>query len=969
MSPAVAATVARAADEPVNRPSLPEERMNSATMARSALAASFALLSCVTTVLAQDGAQVAPPRAAMKAQQVRVAGVVRDETNAIALPGIPVEVVSTGEVVYTDVDGRYVLDLGPGTHELKVHMDGYQEKTIRLETREERNIDLDVGLTMTRYAEAVTVTADVIDARTSSAEAQLIERKNSQVITDNLGSTEMKANGDSDAAAAMSRVTGMSVVDNQYVFVRGLGERYSNTTMSGSVLPTTEPDKKVVPLDLFPAGLLDSVQVNKSYSADRSAEFAGGLVQIVPLKLPTQPVIDLSYGFSVFSTATGKSVPLSPLGQRDWLGFDDGARELPGGIPDSKVVRQGVYTPDVGYSPEEITRFGRLLDNRWRPTLADGAPGQNWGAVFGNRFGNLGVVASVTHAYKEQYVAEQRRFFRIAEGTDLEAVSDYDMEYGTQRAQLGVVGNLAYQFTPNHRLSVENFYTHSGRDEGRVFEGGNTENNFYYRNYRLQFIEEGLASNALSGEHFFQRWGNSRIDWRANSARASRDEPDLRETLYQATLVRNADGTFASSGNFLLADESQSGFRMFNALEDDTIDLAVNWSVFQTLGGRPAHYKFGVNYIDRTRDFASRRFRFVPSVLNKDGAVPVSLALMPEDLFASVNVGTAFRFNEETRPVDAYDGSQTTTAGYGMVDLGVSNRTRLIVGARVEGFDQQVSSFDPFGLFVRTVSSEIKDTDVFPSVNVVQSLRPDMNLRASYSTTVNRPEFRELAQFEFTDVVGNRAVRGNPDLDRALIHNVDGRWELFGGGRGVLAASVFYKHFDKPIERVVIAGAQPIVTFQNADNARNFGLELEAGRQILPFLFMNANYTFVESTIELLPEQRTVQTSLERPLAGQSKNLFNLMAEVTVSGFSSRLLFNYFGDRISDVGSNEAPDIVEEGRGSLDLVFSQRFGRLGVRVTLENVTDSDYLFTQGAEDQRLYRLGRTYAVALGYNVF
>ena len=251
------------------------------------------------------------------------------------------------------------------------------------------------------------------------------------------------------------------------------------------------------------------------------------------------------------------------------------------------------------------------------------------------------------------------------------------------------------------------------------------------------------------------------------------------------------------------------------------------------------------------------------------------------------------------------------------------------------------------------------------------ALARNANLRLSYSGTVNRPEFRELAAFEFTDIVGSRAVRGNPDLKRALIQNVDGRWEMFSGGRGVLAASVFYKYFDKPIERVVIAAANPIATFQNSDHARNFGVELEAGRQLSSYLFVNANYTFVDSKISLLPEQRNVQTSLERPLAGQSKNLLNLSAEWAVRGFSARALFNYVGDRISDVGANQAPDIIEEGRGSFDLVFAQRLRGLNMRLTLENLTDSDYLFTQvGADDpQRLYKLGRTVALSFGYNVF
>lgn len=904
-------------------------------------------------------AQQAPPSGTDRL--TTVVGTVRDERNAISLPGVTVEVVGTRNFAVTDVDGRYSLRLVPGTHELRVLMDGYEQQTVKLTVGNERTLQVDVPLSMSGFSEEVTVTAETIDAETSSATAQLVERKNAQVITDNMGAQEMRANGDSDAAAAMQRVTGLSLVDNQYVFVRGLGERYSNTTLAGSVIPTTEPDKKVVPLDLFPTGLVDSVQVAKTYSPDKSAEFAGGLVQIVPLKFPRRPVLDFSYGTNVYSTATGKDIPLSPVGSRDWLGYDNGARAMPGAFPDSKIVRRGVYTPDVGYSPSEITDFGRLLANQWRPALSEGAPGQNWNVAFGNRFGKLGVVASLNHSYKEQFVEEQRRFFRVAEQGELEAVSDYAMQYGTQKAQLGAVANVAYEFSSNHRLSFENFYTHSGRDEGRFFEGPNTENNFLYRNYRLQYIEEGLFTNALAGDHFFAGLGNSRVDWRASYGRATRDEPDLRETLYQAPL---------RGGTFLLADESQSGFRMFNELTDDTLDVAANWSLFSSIASRPTVFKFGGSYVERTREFESRRFRFIPTTANTGGAVPANLALAPEELYVSGNIGTVFRFNEETRPVDAYDGDQTTTSFYGMADLALSARARLVAGARVEAFKQEVTTFDPFGLFQRTISASLDNTDVFPGINFVYSLRPDMSIRAGYSTTVNRPEFRELAAFEFTDVVGSRAVRGNPDLQRALIRNVDARWEMFTGSRGVLAASFFYKNFDDPIERVVIAGAQPIVTFQNADKARNLGFEFEASRSLGAGFFASVNYTYVDSQITLSPEQRTVQTSQERPLAGQSNNLLNIIGEYARGGFQARVLYNFFDDRISDVGSNQAPDIVEQGRGSLDLVFSQRFfDRLGVRFTIENLTDSEYLFKQGVEDQRFYNLGHTYSLSFGYNVF
>jgi outer membrane receptor protein involved in Fe transport len=897
---------------------------------------------------------------AQEGRTVRVVGTVRDQNNAIPLPGLPVEVLGSDQIVYTDVDGRYVLELAPGSYEIKVTMDGYQPAAVKVDVSgSERTLTADVSLAMSRFVETVNVVANVIDVETSSAAAQLIERKNAQVITDNIGSQEMKANGDSDAAAAMTRVTGLSVVDNQYVFVRGLGERYSNTTLAGSVLPTTEPDKKVVPLDLFPSGLIDSVQVAKSYSPEKSAEFAGGLVQIVPLKLPNRPVVDLSYGTNFYTTSTGKEIPLSPLGSRDWLGFDNGSRALPSGIPNEKIVRQGIYTPSVGYTPEQITQFGRLFDNTWSPALADGAPGQNWSVVLGNRFDKLGLIGSMTHSYKEQFVEENRRFYRVAgANNELEATTDYDMQYGTEKAQLGIVGNVAYQFTPNHRLSLENFYSHSGRDEGRFFQGPNTDNAFIYQNYRLQFIEEGVLSNAVSGDHFFQNWHNSRFDWRVNYANAKRDEPDLRETLYQIPIA-------TPTVTPVLADESQSGFRMFNELDDKTLDLSGNWSVLRSA----TQYKFGLNYVDRTRDFQSRRFRYVPIILNKDGAAQVNLTLPPEQLFTTANIGTAFRLNEETRPVDGYDGDLSVVAGYGMVDVALTGRSRFVAGARVERFDQTVNTFDPFGLFIATITAENNNTDVFPSVNFVQSLNANTNLRLSYSGTVNRPEFRELAEFEFTDVVGNRAVKGNPDLERALIQNVDARWETFRGDRSVVAASVFYKYFDQPIERVVLAAAQPITTFQNAESARNFGLEFELGQSLGRFVFLSANYTFVDSKITLRPEQATVQTSTERALAGQSKNLFNLSAEFSARGFSTRLLFNYFDDRISDVGANDAPDIIEEGRGSLDLVFGQRFRDFNIRLNLENLTDSEWLYTQGLRDQRSFKLGRTIGVSFSYSLF
>jgi TonB-dependent receptor len=463
-------------------------------------------------------------------------------------------------------------------------------------------------------------------------------------------------------------------------------------------------------------------------------------------------------------------------------------------------------------------------------------------------------------------------------------------------------------------------------------------------------------SNTVSGEHFARSLSNSSVEWRVSYAKANRDEPDLRETLYE----RNGD-------RFVLADESQSGFRMFNALDDRTIDAAANWSTFGTQWSQlPVQLKFGGSYVDRQRDFSSRRFRFVPT-----GRGSVDTTLSPEHIYTTANIGTAFELREETRVTDAYDAKQTVGAFYAMTDLSLSSRVRLVAGARIEQFEQEVNTFDLFDFEgdPDVITARLKNTDVFPAVNLVFAVRPGQNIRAGFSQTTNRPEFRELAPFEFTDIVGGRAVVGNPDLTRALIQNVDVRWEMFPGGSDVVAASFFFKRFSDPIERIVEPTAQLRTSFTNADSARNVGLEFEVRRTFADHFTLGGNYTFVDSTITLTPAAAQVQTSLERALAGQSTHLFNALLEVSTDAASVRVLYNFFGDRISDVGSLGLPDIIEDQRGALDLIVSTRVRALNIRVSAENLTDENFDLTQGGLLQRRYALGRSLQVSFGFSAF
>jgi outer membrane receptor protein involved in Fe transport len=904
------------------------------------------ILLCATSMSAQTTATATG----------RVVGTIVDQANGFNIPGVTVE--GPRGVVVSDLDGRFAVDLPPGMQSIRFVLDGYATQTVTVDVIAGRSIEVDVALPSARFAETVVVSGTA-DGESSSAEAALAQRRAASVISDNVGAQELRASADSNAAAGLQRVTGLSVVGDGFTFVRGLGERYSSTTLAGATIPSTQPERKVIGLDVFPSGLLDSVSVVKSYTPDRSAEFAGGLVEVVPLKIANRPMFDLSYGIGGNSRTLGNTVLDYSGSDTDWLAYDNGRRSLPDGFPSAgeRVIRGGIYTPEVGVLPSELETLGESFENLWSPRSRDGRANQNWSVAAGNRWGKFGLIGSLTQAQRNASQDEVQNYFRVEEG-GLTPFSEYEYRASRSVATLAATASAAYQWTVNNRVGFQFFSTNNGEREARTFEGFNADVAATLRNSRLLWVEENLNTFQLTGDHLFPAASMSRVDWRGSYSRSNRDEPDLREVLYDDV-----------TGDFRLADESQSGFRMFNDLSEDAVDLAVSWStMFMNWTGAPAMVKFGPGYVRRERDFSSRRFRFVPA-----STTGLDLTQTPEALFTPANIGPRFELREETRPTDTYDADQTVTSGYGMIDLPVANAWRVIGGVRVERFEQNVNTFDPFSLALfgdpQAISSTIEETDVFPSLNVVYAVRPDQNLRFGVSQTVNRPEFREVSPFEFTDIVGGRAVVGNPDLTRSLIRNVDVRWEWFPGAREVIAASFFLKDFSDPIERFIEPTAQLRTSFTNADSARNTGLELEARKALTEHVLLGANYTFVDSEITLTPFQTNVLTSLTRPLSGTSENILNLMAELRFGGTAARVMFNHFDDRIADVGAFGLPDIYESGRGTLDLALSHRFRLVNLRFSVDNLTDERIEFTQGPELQRAYRYGRTFAFELGYSLF
>ncbi|MBL8151082.1 MAG: TonB-dependent receptor, partial [Blastocatellia bacterium] len=403
---------------------------------------------------------------------------------------------------------------------------------------------------------------------------------------------------------------------------------------------------------------------------------------------------------------------------------------------------------------------------------------------------------------------------------------------------------------------------------------------------------------------------------------------------------------------------------------------AVDFSRFYFGQSYTFNFKVGFSFINRDREFTARRFRFFPRSF--DG---IDRTSRPELFYSSQNIRPdGLELFEDTRPTDFYVALQNLTAGYVMGDFTL-RKFRFIGGVRFENSEQEVRTENLFVPGASPVVANLDNTDALPSFGLVYNLTPDINIRTGYSQTVSRPQFRELSPFEFSDFTGGRATLGNPNLKRALIRNFDVRFEKFQKDGGLLAASFFYKKFDNPIEIVVEATTSLRTSFRNAQGATNKGFELEGrqslGRlsQKLQNLSINGNYSFVSSNIQIGDQDLSVLTSRERPLNGQSRHLVNMTLNYDIPQYKAdaRVLFNYTGARITDVGTFGLPDIFEKGYPTLDLFFSKRFGgdtnKFELKVTGENMLNRLVRFKQNDLPFLVYRKGRNISFGISYSFF
>jgi outer membrane receptor protein involved in Fe transport len=882
-----------------------------------------------------------------------VRGQLRDRDTGTPLAGAVVEVVGGDARATTDDDGRYELALPRGTYVLRVRAELYQIRRIRNVLVRGGLATVDVALKLDDLAvEEVVVEAEP-DAKSEAA--NLAERQRSATVQDAVSAQEISRTPDSSAGDAVKRVVSATVVGGRYVFVRGLGGRYSTTLVNGVVLPSPDPDSTAVPLDLFPASLVANLTVVKSYTPDLPGAFAGGDLLIQTNSYPKDLEIKAKVGLAGDSVSTFADRLDYAGGATDFLAFDDGTRSLPGAVPTDRPLRVATG----GVDADTAERVAETFQNVWATARRQVMPNLSLGAQVGDSVTDRcdrtwGYLATVNYGYKQGVQRGEVASLRISEG-ELGERQRLSSEVGTATATLGGLVNAGVELSPDHQLDLLSLYTRTADDRTQEVTGFSESDDGEILARRLQFVTRAMSFTQLTGRHVVPSLRRARLAWDANVAVIDRDEPDTRDIEYD----------LLDDGRRRFQNGPGSAEHFFSHLDDTTGGGGATATV--PLPG--AELKVGVAAQWSERDFTARRFRF-----NLRGSAdPTVVFLEPEDMLSPEHIGPDFRIEERTLQADTYAASTRLLAGFAMVDITRFEPLRLVGGVR---YEHQALSLTPGSPYAITNQPEpgVERTEgaVMPAANLIYGLGEAMNLRGGYSFTLARPQLRELAPFLFFDFARRRAVSGNVDLRDTRIHNADLRWEWFPGERSVLAVSGFAKQFRDPIESVIVNVSQGDLSFANAAGASLYGLELEARGDLggldrrLAGVRAAGNLTLISSEIELGPEA-AAQTNQARPLQGQSSYVVNLDLgyEHKATSTDVSLLYNVFGERIAEVGVEGLPDVYEQPFHRVDLTVGQALPhQLKLKLAATNLLDQDVVVQQGEFAVQKYRPGVAVSASL-----
>jgi len=856
----------------------------------------------------------------------------------------------------SDFDGKYQLELEPSTYTIVFSFVGYTTQEISdVVIKEGEVTPLDVTLT-TNSLEAVVITTSI---KRNTENAILNMQKKSVVVLDGLSAQAIKNTGASNLASAVKNIPGVSIEGGKYVYVRGLGDRYTKSILNGIDIPGLDPDRNTIQMDLFPTNILDNVIILKSASAEYPADFTGGIVDIVTKDFPTKPEYTFSLGTGYNPDMHFNDKYLTYTGSdTDVFGYDDGTRDLP-------IHR---YQPIPGTFENKLLLT--TLTNRFQKELQAKQETSNANFDFGFTLGNqydiggdkIGYQASFSYKNQTTFY-ENRQDGAFVKNSSDSSVNDLSFALksngseGINNVVLNGMLGLTYK-TDKSKFKANLLHIQNGESTAGSFDqvisqdgvGGGLEP---LTKNALAYTERSVTNLLISGDHRFSDDENAlNLEWKFSPTFSKVMDKDHRITPLQ----QSGEGDF-----FISPSASTFPIQLWRNLVEENWAVKIDLDKTVKLFGKPTKLKFGGAYTYKFRDFSIDDFTF--NISGDDSFIAdgnVDNLLASENLWnPTTDSGTHLVFGDQFNPNDAYEGEQIIGATYFSAEFNLSEKLITVFGVRSEFFNSYYTGQNNSSVYDN--ESILDAFDLFPSANLIYELTDNTNLRSSYSRTTARPSFKEASVAQIFDPITNRLFIGSINLTPTYVNNFDLRYERFGEVGQMFAVSGFYKDFKDPIEQAFFLQAPTQLTVDNLGNAKVYGVELEV-RQRLGFiseglnnLKFNANVSFIKSELTMsddefesrrLAARNGERIDRERNLQGQAPFLLNFGLDYNNSdiGLQTSLFFNVQGETLEVVGIGLVPDVYTKPFESLNFTLNKSFGenkRSFIDLKVSNILGSD----------------------------
>jgi outer membrane receptor protein involved in Fe transport len=874
--------------------------------------------------------------------QGKLEGKILDRKTKEPLIGATLMVDGTTWTGIADVDGSYVLPAVPeGTYAVTVRYVSYQ--TAHMEPvviEKDKTTRLDVEMDA---ADVQLTGVQVVATRRTNTELSMLKStKMAPLVVSGISSQQISKSLDRDAGEVIKRVPGVTIMDNRFVVVRGLNQRYNNVWLNDVSTPSSESDSRAFSFDVIPGGQIDHMMVYKSPAPEIPADFSGGFVKIYTKNMPESNSFQFSLTTGYQEGSTFESFRSGSRTSADLFGLGYSSRALPSDFPDkiSSSMSKAVLASQT-----------QSINTGWSTSQFSALPDLRLSLVFNRVFhwGDVTIGSISALNYSNTYRFNQisnKRYGIYQQALDAPyARNDYDDSQYTQDSKMGLLHNWSFVFNPKNRLEFRNFFNQIGKNRLTYREGEDNNNDYTIRETEIMYNSRTTYSGQFSGKHQFAE-DRTKLDWVTGYSYANRYEPD-RKII---TSRLNDEATSSYYGQY--GTDGNDVKRNYQNLDEQVVSGSANLEQQLIIGALAPLLKTGVLAEYKTRSFAARNFCYTYQTdLLPDGFVYSDY----EEMFTAANIQTNGLFlKENTNKSDSYTANNQLYAGYAGLNIPFGTWVDVYAGVRAESNRVRLNGYESDG--TDPVEVDRLSFDLFPSVNATWHLNEKNQLRLAYGQSVNRPEFREIAPYVYYDFDQFSNFEGNSTLKDAYIQNMDLRYEYYPTPSEAFSVAVFYKYFQNPIETTYFeVGGQQQYTYQNAESARNYGVELDAHKNLGVIGLTHFNLVLNGSLIQSKVSFAEGSFERDRAMQGQSPWLINggLYYDDAASGWKGSLLYNSVGKRIVFVGivnqdiSEDIPDVYEMPHHAIDLSLSKKIGKkLELNVGVKDILNEPIEFKQ-----------------------